>query len=492
MARSSRRNFFKRSGLLAASATAFPAVVHAAETATAPHPRHVIHLVADGLSSGTLTLGDYLSRLTRQRGLTWFAVAQRPETHFAWVNMRSLNSFVTDSSAASSSWGSGSRVVNGVLNQLPDGRNLHTLYELLGAAGWQRGLVTTTEITHATPAGFATSCSSRGSADDIAAQYLTRQVEVLLGGGRQFFDPKKRKDKRDLFAAYRTAGYTLMSKASELNGAPLDTRWLGTFASSHLPYTLDQRESKELLNTVPTLAQMTTQALRKLARADHFILQVEGGRVDHGAHNNDIVAAVHDLVAFDEAVDVCLEFQQREPRTLIVMTTDHGTANPGLNGSGSGYKDSPTLFTNGLRVRRSFENLEADLKKATTAFDVQKLLLAATGYRVPDAKAALLLKIREKKAEVMYEQVNSLSCQLGQLMGNYLGVGFTSGSHTADYVPLLATGPGAAGLHGYRQNVDIFRHYLDLAGVDFRNPEAALLAESRPTADDAEFSGRLV
>ena len=204
----SRRTFFSESALLAASAVPFTHLE--AEAALKPRragqrPSQIIHLVADGMSMGTLTCADYLSQLTRQRGLTWMKLAQSPAAHIAWMNMRSLNSIVTDSSAASSSWGGGSRIVNGAVNVLPDGRHLRTLYSLFGEAGWKRGLVTTTEITHATPAGFASNQDSRGDAEGIAAQYLERRIDVLLGGGRKFFEAKDRKDKRDLKGEFRAA-----------------------------------------------------------------------------------------------------------------------------------------------------------------------------------------------------------------------------------------------------------------------------------------------
>lgn len=490
----SRRDFFKRASWLASAAVGFPAVVRSAEdrlAAPGARPRHIIHLVSDGTSLGTVTVSDYFSRLQRQCGLRWLELCGRPEAHLAMVNMRSLNSLVTDSSAASSSWGSGSRVVNGVLNQLPDGRDLRPLYLLFEDIGWKRGLVTTTEITHATPAGFAVNCASRGSAEDIARQYLERRVEVLLGGGRQFFDPAKRKDKKDLFGAFRDAGYAVFDRAAELEKASRAKRWLGTFASGHLPFTIDQLGSRESMGKVPTLARMTELALAKLEREDHFILQVEGGRVDHAAHACDIATAVRDLVAFDEAIEVATEFQRRVPETLLVITTDHGTANPGLNGTGSSYKESAPLLANTLKVRRSFESLDAEWKKNATAAGVQKLLREATGYKVPDAKAAMLMPFLEKKGQVLYDQMNSTAVQLGQLLGNYLGVGWTGSAHTADYVPLLALGPGAERFRGFLQNTDVFRRYLSLADIDFRNPEVPLLAESGPSATEVETCARL-
>ncbi|RME92378.1 MAG: hypothetical protein D6766_10185 [Verrucomicrobia bacterium] len=450
-------------------------------------PRHIIHLVADGMCWSTFTMGDAYARLKRGRGLRWLELFRAPEAVVTTVNMRSLNSMVTDSAAASSSWGSGSRVVNGTLNMLPDGRKLRPLGPLFGEAGWRRGLVTTTEITHATPAGFAATVKSRGEAETIAPQYLAHRIEVLLGGGRKFFDRAKRKDHTDLFAAYRKAGYTVVQTADELGRAPVRSRLLGTFAASHLPFGLDLDQDPDRRREVPTLAAMTRAALKRLEDADHFLLQVEGGRVDHGGHACDIAAALRELVDFDEALEVCLEFQRRVPETLLVITTDHGTGGPALNGVGSKYGDSSPLFAHILGARRSFEALEKEVPKVAGVGDLQRLLGEALGYRPPEEKAAAFLAFVEKQWKPLFGGMDGLGMQLGQLMANHYGVSWTSGAHTGEYVPLVALGPGAARFRGFQQNTDIFRHYTDLAGIDYRNPEAPLLAECAPSAATAEF-----
>ena len=473
-------------------------------------------MVADGTSMGTLTGGDYLSHHLRQRGLTWLALCQRPEAHCGLMNMRSLSSMVTDSSAASSSWGSGSRVVNGVVNLLPSGRNLTPLYTLFGQLGWKRGLVTTTEITHATPAGFAASVDSRDSGLMIAAQYLQGQVDVLLGGGRKFFDSRHRTDKRNLKAEFTAHGYQVLETADALANARTSQRWLGTFADSHLPYTIDQLADPKLQALVPTLPMMTRRALEWLGRHEHFILQIEGGRVDHGAHNCDAPAALRELLRFDEALDLVLEFQRQRPDTLVVVTTDHGTGNMGINASGTGYAQSSTSFRKTADVKASFVEIMRQLrrqppsvisaviededapppaaavvvkapaaKKKPTAAppvhvpsvkEIQTIMLETTGYKVSDRRAGWFRPFLEKKGTTVYETMNSEMVQLGQLLANHISVGWTSGAHTADYVPVTAAGPGAERFAGFLQNTDVFRHYTDLAGIDFRNPAAPMTA----------------
>jgi alkaline phosphatase len=353
-----RRSFLRRSGLMAVGAVAAPAIVRSAEDVAfnpGDKPRRIIHLVADGMSMATLTCADHLSHLERQRGLSWIDLYRRPEVATGLMDVRSLNSLVTDSSASSSAWGSGSRIVNGAVNMLPDGRDLTTLYQLFGNAGWKLGLVTTTEITHATPSGFAINMKSRSSGDKIAEQHLERGLEVLLGGGTKYFDAKRRKDQRDLQGEFSKKGYAVMTDKAALAAAPTDKSWLGTFSDSHLPFTIDQINIERLKEKVPTLPEMTRAALGRLEREERFILQVEGGRVDQAAHLNDAPAAFRDLVVFDEALDVCLDFQKRHPDTLLVVTTDHSTGNPGLNGAGGGYSLSVPLFHNLAKVRGSQE-----------------------------------------------------------------------------------------------------------------------------------------
>lgn len=542
----SRRQFVKASTAISGAVLGFPAIGSSAEALAArpgQRPRHIIHMVADGMASGTFACGELFAQTLRRRGLTWTGLYGRPGAHFGLMNMRSLNSFVTDSSAASSSWGSGSRIKNGSVNLLPDGTALKPLYSLFAEQGWKRGLVTTTEITHATPAGFAANVDKRDTGSAIAIQYLEREVDVLLGGGQKFFGPATRKDKRDLYAEYSRAGYTVMQQAGELARAGLSQRWLGTFAMSHLPFSLDRLADPALQQRVPTLASMTRRALDWLQRHDHFILQVEGGRVDHGAHNNDAAAALHDLVAFDEAIEVVLAFQQRVPDTLVVITTDHGTGGLALNGMGTHYDDSVKLFKNLLQVKCSFPEILRQLRKKTpekiaseeaaiteakdddvkdtdatdtrgaksktgnppsavakststpktevkdyvpTPREIAGVVAAATGFKISDHRAGLLIPYLAKKSDPLFKAMSSDVAGLGQLLGNHLGIGWTSTAHTGDFVPILALGPGAERFGGFLQNVDVFRHYTQLAGINFENPKGQEVVQADPAGGAEE------
>lgn len=578
---SSRRRFLTGSSLAAATAalTGAPHIARSAGAllgAGAPgqKPSKIIHIVSDGMSMGTLTCANLLSQVARKRSLSWTRLWRNPAAKTALMNTRSLNSMVTDSSAASSAWGSGSRVVNGAVNMLPDGNLLAPLYKLFKDAGWKTGLVTTAEITHATPAGFAASVKSRGDAGAIAVQYLDRKVDVLLGGGREYFSPNKRGDKRDLRGDFAKAGYSVVLDKAALDKAPTDARLLGTFGYGHLPYSIDHRANAGLVSTVPTLAAMTRAALTRLERYEYFILQVEGARIDHAAHNSDAAAALHDQIALDEALDECLEFQSRHPDTLIVLTTDHANSNLGLNGMGGGYRTSSHQFASIKDAKMSFPEILKLLEKAgekikvlpipsdpedkfevadpmavlepqpkpkrpeerakeekekaerekkekeerekkekeekekaakegktfTAAHSMDahridpakiiSIIAEATGYKMSMRRAELFSKVLAGASPQLYDQMNPSVTQLGQVMSNRYGVGWTGNTHTADYVQLTAFGPGSELFAGYLENTDIFRHYTTLAGIDFKNPAASLIAHRGPDAHEAESPHR--
>jgi len=169
----SRRGFLGRTGGLASVAGSLD-VLNAANKSGAT-PRNIVFMVADGMSPSVLPLAEHFSQLVRGKGLLWRALIDRPEAAHGLMDMASLDSVTTDSSAASSSWGSGARIFNGWLNMLPDGTKLTPIAAIARDRGRRVGLVTTTTVTHATPAGFVAAQKTRNDEGDIALQYL-RQV----------------------------------------------------------------------------------------------------------------------------------------------------------------------------------------------------------------------------------------------------------------------------------------------------------------------------
>ncbi|HMQ14873.1 MAG TPA: alkaline phosphatase [Phycisphaerae bacterium] len=458
-------------------------------------PRNIIFMVSDGMSLGVPSMAEPFSRAVRGAGTHWLELLASPECRHGWMETGSLNSLVTDSAAASSAWGSGSRVFNDAVNMLPDGTRLTPVAELARSAGRRVGLVTTTTITHATPAGFAAVQACRDDEAEIAPQYLER-VDVLMGGGREYYLPELRKDQRDLVAAFKRAGYALWTRRDHLRSEDRPPRVLGLFGQGHLPFTIDQRSDERLAREVPTLAEMTQAALDILGRvgardsddrhdagppddppAPGFLLMVEGGRVDHAAHANDAAALLWDQLAFDDAIRVATAFAARRRDTLVVVTTDHGNANPGLNGMGSNYRESDrcfgrlTGFTGSYETlkRRATRGLESD--KAPAADHVTDVVRALTQIVLSRAEAATLAEalVGRLPPELSRQHANLIGVT-GQIFGNHTGVGWTGKSHTADLALTTALGPGAEAFAGVLRNTDVFAALTAAMGIRHRNP----------------------
>lgn len=235
--------------------------------------------------------------------------------HQAQMTTHSANAAVTDSAAAGTALATGRKVNNGVLSlELPgDGSELQTLLEYYRDKGKRTGLVTTTTMTHATPAAFGAHVESRSMTSAIAAQYLTStRPNVLFGGGGSGMT----------VSDAQAAGYTVVVNLDELNALDTATVELvsGQFGTTHLPYELDG------LGTLPHLSDMTRVAIEILSREPRgFFLMVEGGKIDHAAHANDLPRMVHEVLEFARSVQVAIDWSAGRDDTLIVVTADHET-----------------------------------------------------------------------------------------------------------------------------------------------------------------------
>ena len=423
--------------------------------------KNIIFLVSDGMSAGTLQMADTMLRRRDGRPSNWIRLLEESTLKGGLMDMASANRIVTDSAAAAASWGCGHRVNNGALNIGPDGTHYKPIQSVFRDAGKATGLVTTTEITHATPAGFAVNVESRGQGEDIAVQYLEREVDVLMGGGNNHYDPEMRGDERDLYEEHRQAGYFVAKTKGELMGGNAsEGKVLGIFTNGHLPYTLDHLNTDDLLENVPTLAEMTDLAIGNLSgNSNGFILQVEGGRVDHAAHSNDVGGLLYDQIAFDDAIGVAMDFAQGRDDTLIIITTDHGNANPGFNSAPDENFDSIQNF------RHTTNWIRGGLDEDSSLSEIRERVEYATGYEITEEQADLYRQSERGTYRATYGRMNSTSAVMGQIVANYCDVNWIGGSHTADYVELASFGPGSEALEGFVINTQLFNVMTEAAGV---------------------------
>lgn len=425
--------------------------------------RGIVFMVSDGMSHGVLPLAEALSQQTRKRSTRWWELLQSPASVQGLMDTASANSLVTDSAAASSAWGGGQRVPNGHINVTDKGRKVEPIGATLQAKKCRLGLVTTATVTHATPAGFAANTPDRNDEQGIALQYLDR-AEIVLGGGSQFFDPAQRKDKRDLFADFAKAGYEILRDRDQLLAAK-SPRLLGTFTPGYLPYSVDRSNDECLAKKTPTLAEMADAALQRFLTGDSpFLLQVEGARIDHAAHANDIAGLLGDQLAFDDAIATVMTAIAGRDDVLVVITSDHGNSNPGLNGMGSSYGRTNEYFSRIAGIKASHERIFAEwnAKKGGTA-ELTALVQQRLGFKPNDSEAATLLDTMGGKPVTEWNHLLANPPGiLGQISGNHTGIGWTGTVHTADMTLITAVGPQADRFHGLVRNDSVHGKLLEL------------------------------
>jgi alkaline phosphatase len=285
-----------------------------ASASWAASPKNVILMIGDGMGLATVTL----ARLSLAPPATSLNMDSMKYTGFAQTH--AANATVTDSAAAGTALATGYKTNNGMISTLPDGTVVQTILEAAFRKNKSTGLVTNVTITHATPAVFGSHVDARADEGAIAPQYLDRKIDVLMGGGKQFFIPKsmegsKRTDERDLLAEAKTAGYSVVDTPEAMTGVTTG-KLLGLFQMGALSAD----------GPVPPLADMTGKAIELLSQdKDGFFLMIEGGQIDWQAHNNDQAGTVRHMMDLDVAIAKALEFARKKGNTLVIVTADHET-----------------------------------------------------------------------------------------------------------------------------------------------------------------------
>lgn len=331
------------------------ATLLAAATAQAAPAKNIIFFLGDGMGPATITAARIFKG--GEAGLLNFEKMERTARIKTYAN----DAQTTDSAPSMGSYMTGIKINNSVISMHDaqpvspakdangnasidrcgegNGRAAPTILELAKARGKSVGAITTTEMTHATPASTFSHVCHRNAAYSIAAQIvpggagynhaLGDGVDVLMGGGRNHFtpfapgaNPKGRADGRDLLAELAAKGYVVASDRAGMLAAPLDRKFVGIYSDSHLDYALTRRASQ------PTLSEMTTRSIELLSsNPKGFFLMVEGGKIDHALHESNAKNALADTVAFDDAVQAAIDkMRTLDPtleNTLIVLTADH-------------------------------------------------------------------------------------------------------------------------------------------------------------------------
>ncbi len=421
----------------------------------------MIFFLGDGMGATTITA----ARIYKHKEEGFLAMESLERS--ARIKTYSNNAQTTDSAPSMGAYMTGIKINNDVISMADakaiyptkdangndtinncvagNGRAAATLLELAKANGKAVGAVTTTEMTHATPAStFSHSCH-RNTSYAIAAQIvpggagynpaLKDGVDVLMGGGRNLFTPfdainnkKGRSDGRNMLAEFATRGYTVATNAGEMQAAKPGRKFVGLYsANSHLDYEIERRADQ------PALSQMALKAVDLLApNPKGFFLMVEGGKIDHALHDSNAKRAMVETIAFDDAIKAVIErMKVLDPdlrNTLIVITADHDHT---ITMNGYSKRGNPILDI----VRNYWDGLpgkDVDGKTYTT-------LVFGNGPNRKDLRVDI---DSHEAQETDYRQET--------------GVRLSGETHGGGDVKLFATGAGSQGFKGTMENTKVF------------------------------------
>ncbi|MHA1591569.1 MAG: alkaline phosphatase, partial [Candidatus Heimdallarchaeaceae archaeon] len=267
----------------------------------------IILMIGDGMGFKHIELANLV-----EYGLTDNLTLEKLP-YYASVRTDDILNQTTDSASAATALATGYKTHDGYVGLNADGEEVENIVEIAQALNKSTGIVATSTIVHATPAGFIAHTDSRYNYDIIKNQTVESNIDVLLGGGLSSFTTED----LNTMLGY---GYNITYIREEF--LTIDSfKLLGLFDDSSLP-------EEEYRNTtlVPSLAEMTTKALEILSEdEDGFFLMVEGSQIDWGGHDNDPVYVALETIAFDYAVKVAYEYVQTHENTILIVTADHET-----------------------------------------------------------------------------------------------------------------------------------------------------------------------
>ncbi len=336
--------------------------------------RNVILLIGDGMGDSEITIArNYELGADGHLVMDTFPFNGAVTTFSVEENNASIPNYVTDSAASGTAWSTGEKTSNGRISTTPTtDEDLKTILEIAQENGLGTGIVTTSELTDATPAVLASHVNDRdcqgpqdsetielcpqdrkstGGPGSIAEQMVDHKVDLLFGGGKERFDQNidaSTSANQSVINSAETQGYKIITTASELemldtltNSSANTTRVLGLFAPENMNVSWTGEPAaafpgsgpqscveNQQPNTEPSLSNMTSKAIYLLDEATKskekgFFLQVESASIDKRDHDAQPCEQIGETIAFDKAIQNALDYASLHPDTLIIVTADH-------------------------------------------------------------------------------------------------------------------------------------------------------------------------
>lgn len=437
-------------------------------------PKYIFYFIGDGLGAAQRQAAEfYLQELNSNKEKLFINTMD-----VAGINTTySKDSLVTDS-AAGTALATGYKTNNGMISILPDGTKLKTLIEEAKENNMATGIISTTRLTHATPAVFASHNISRNNENEIAKEMAEFGVDFLAGGGyRHFITPNykglksKRTDKNNLVELLEKNDYNVFLTENstkdfmEFNPSKKE-KVFAAFTYSHLPYEIDRKNS----NNTPSLSNITKKGIETLEQYDNgFFMMIEAGRIDHAGHANDAKGAIMDVIEFDNSVKEAYEFyKNHKDETLIVVVGDHETGGMGLGFGKNYFLDMAKLQDIKISVEDKLQGKYNGNKDEYKLYIKNNLgidnLIKKEEENLNRAMNIVDNKLEEDKN--VYGGYDPVAIETTHIISKRANIEWTTYAYTGTSIPMSAVGVGANNFSGYKDNTQIAKAMAELLNFD--------------------------
>lgn len=416
----------------------------------ASKPKNIIYMIGDGMGMAHLTAYRHYKNSTKEKiGLGDKAV---PTTLFDdyFVGVASTlpedDTLVTDSAASATALSSGVKTYNGAIALDNDKTPTFTLMEKAKQLGMLTGTVSTSQITHATPASFWAHNVSRKNENEIADAAFDDKMDgkfktdLLLGGGKAFLI----REDRDLTNEFQQAGWQYSDQLTELDKLTALPA-LGLFGDKGMTYAID---NPELPNRLQAMTDKALQLLDK-NNSNGFVVMIEGSQIDWCSHANDIACAMAEMVDFEKTLSTVLDFAKKDGNTLVVLTADHSTG--GLTvGANKKYLWLPDM------VHQVNISAEVLAEKYLAGEEVEKTWNQYINYPLTTEQAT------ELKEAVKSNDKWFVASKIAKITSDASYTGWTTTGHTGEDVGVIAFGPQSEQFRGFQDNTDLAKKLFNL------------------------------
>jgi len=397
--------------------------------------KNVIVLMTDGTGSAHTTI-------TR-----WYKGSnlRLDEMFISAVRTYGSDSIITDSAPAATAFATGHKSNDKYVGIYPSSvsipilpplredwkyKPLATVLEAAKLTGKSVGLIATSNIQHASPAGYSAHVHDRSFYNEIAEQQVYLDIDVVFGGGKQYLLPisegGKRTDNENLIQVLKNRGYQFIETRQELLSLPPTTRkvW-GLFADDAMAYDFDRPYFRP---NEPSLSEMTKKAIEILSHNPKgFFLFVEGSKVDWASHANDPIGVIGDLLAFDESVGVALDFAKNNPQTWVLAFSDHGNGGMSL-GSKKTDNTYSKLSVSALidplkKAKLTGEGVEKALGGDRSEYNIKNVM--ADYYGITDLS-------NDEVQAIQNAPKGSMNYVVGPMISKRSVIGWTTNGHSGE------------------------------------------------------------